>query len=62
MLLTLLNIIIPVFAVTGLGYLFARKRSKTPEMDFINSVNVHLFCPALIFSALLANPVDLGSD
>lgn len=31
-------------------------------MDFINSVNVHLFCPALIFSALLANPVDLASD
>lgn len=62
MLLTLLNIIIPVFAVTGLGYLFARKRSKAPEMDFINSVNVHLFCPMLIFSALLANPVDLGSD
>lgn len=62
MLLTLLNIIIPVFAVTGLGYLFARKRSKAPEMDFINSVNVHLFCPMLIFSALLANPVDLASD
>lgn len=62
MLLTLLNIIVPVFAVTGLGYLFARKREQAPEMDFINSVNVHLFCPALIFSALLANPVDLASD
>lgn len=62
MLLTLLNIIIPVFAVIGMGYLFARKRSRAPEMEFINSVNVHLFCPALIFSALLANPVDLASD
>ena len=62
MFLTLLNIIVPVFAVTGLGYLFARKREQAPEMDFINSANVHLFCPALIFSALLANPVDLASD
>lgn len=61
MLVTLLNIIIPVFAVTGLGYLFARRRGAGPEMDFINTVNVHLFCPALIFSALLANPVDWSS-
>lgn len=62
MLVTLLNIIVPVFAVTGLGYLFARKREQAPDMEFINSVNVHLFCPALIFSALLANPVNLASD
>lgn len=60
MLVTLLNIIVPVFAVTGLGYLFARKRKQAPDMEFINSVNVHLFCPALIFSALLANPVSLA--
>lgn len=58
MLLTLLDIIVPVFAVTGLGYLFARKRQPPPAMEFINTANVQLFCPALIFSALLANPFD----
>lgn len=62
MLITLLNIIIPVFAVTGFGYLFARRLPAAPDMEFINSVNVHLFCPALIFSALLANPVSLLND
>ncbi len=62
MLLTLLNIIVPVFAVAGLGYLFARKREQEPDMGFINTANVFLFCPALIFSAMLANPVNLAAD
>lgn len=61
MLLTLLNILVPVFAIAGLGYLFARRQSSAPNMDFINRVNVNLFCPALIFSALAANPVDVSS-
>lgn len=60
MLLTLINIIIPVFAVSGAGYLFAYRRSQA-EMGFINIINIYLFCPALIFSAMLANPVDISS-
>lgn len=61
MLLTLLNIILPVFAVSGVGYGFARKFAGAPDMDFINRANVSLFCPALIFSAMLAHPLDLAS-
>lgn len=62
MLLTLLNIIIPVFAVTGLGYGFARRSAVQPQLEFVNRVNMQLFCPALIFSALLVNPVSLSND
>ncbi|MFA7437131.1 AEC family transporter [Castellaniella sp.] len=59
MLLTLLNIVLPVFAVATLGFLFGRKPARKPDMAFINHANVMVFCPALVFSALLDNPMDL---
>lgn len=59
MLLTLLNIVLPVFAVAGVGYAFGRRQARTPDMGFVNHANVMVFCPALVFSALLDNPVDL---
>ncbi len=61
MLLTLLNIIIPVFAVAGAGYLFARRQPQAADMGFINGINVQLFCPALIFSVMVTHPVDWAS-
>ncbi|HEX7387634.1 MAG TPA: AEC family transporter [Castellaniella sp.] len=59
MLLTLLNIVLPVFAIAAIGYGFERCQAQPPEMGFINHANVMVFCPALVFSALLDNPVDL---
>lgn len=59
MLLTLLNIVLPVFVVAALGVAFGRRQARTPDMGFINHANVMVFCPALVFSALLDNPVDL---
>lgn len=61
MLLTLLNIVLPVFVIAALGFVFGRRQQTPPDMRFINHANVMLFCPALVFSALLSNPVDLGS-
>lgn len=61
MLITLLNIVIPVLLVSATGFFYGKRQSKAPNMEFINYVNVHLFCPALIFSSLLSNPVDLSS-
>lgn len=61
MLFTLLNTIVPVFAVSGLGYAFVRKCPSAANMDFINRANVSLFCPALVFSAMLAHPLDMAS-
>lgn len=60
MALTLLNIVLPVFAVAALGFAFGRHRGPQAHMGFINQANVMAFCPALVFSALLSNPVDLS--
>lgn len=60
MLFTLLNIVIPVVALTGVGFLMGRRHSARPDMAFINHANVTVFCPALVFSALMANPVSVG--
>lgn len=58
MLLTLLNIVIPVFAVVTVGFVFGRRQGNA-EMGFVNLANVAVFCPALVFSALIKNPVTL---
>lgn len=60
MLLTLLNIVLPVFAIAALGYVFGRRQARHPDMGFINHANVVVFCPALVFSALLDNPMNLS--
>ncbi|CAM5206190.1 AEC family transporter OS=Castellaniella defragrans OX=75697 GN=HNR28_001262 PE=3 SV=1 [Castellaniella defragrans] len=60
MLLTLLNIVLPVFAISALGYGFGRRQARNPDMAFVNHANVMVFCPALVFSALLDNPVNLS--
>ncbi len=59
MFLTLLNIVLSVFAVAALGFAFGRRQARKPDMGFINHANVMVFCPALVFSALVNNPVDL---
>lgn len=59
MLLTLLNIVIPVFVVAAAGYVCGRRQPRVPDMTFINYTNVMVFAPALVFSALVNNPVDL---
>lgn len=56
----LLNIVLPVFALTVLGFAYGRRESISPNMDFINRVNINLFCPALVFSSLTNSPVDLA--
>ena len=61
MLLTLLNIVLPVFAVVAVGYIFGR-RQRNPDMGFVNLANVAVFCPALVFSALIHNPVSLADS
>ncbi|XLU05047.1 hypothetical protein Aeroheme_02177 [Aeromonas sp. DSM 116730] len=52
MLSALLDIVIPVFAVAGLGALYGRLRGGA-ELGYINRANIELFSPALVFSALV---------
>ncbi|MGO1793925.1 MAG: AEC family transporter [Oceanisphaera sp.] len=58
---TLLNIVIPVFAVVAVGFAFGR-RQHNPDMGFVNLANVAVFCPALVFSALIDNPISISSS
>lgn len=58
MFLTLLNIVVPVFAVVAVGFAFGR-RQRHADMGFVNLANVVVFCPALVFSALIQNPVSM---
>jgi len=44
------SIMTPVLSVVLLGFLYARRRN--PDMSVVNRVNMDLFAPALIFSAL----------
>ena len=54
----LLNIVIPVFAVVGLGALYGRLRPGG-ALGYVNRANIELFTPALVFSALVKDPLDL---
>ncbi len=56
----LLNIVIPVFAVAGLGALYGRLRPGG-DLGYINRANIELFSPALVFSALVKYPLDLAA-
>lgn len=61
MLATLINIVVPVFAVVAVGLVFGRRQTNT-DMGFVNLANVLIFCPALVFSALLDNPIRLDAS
>jgi predicted permease len=50
MLIRIVSILFPLFAITALGY-FVGKRLK-PDMSHANKVNMDVFVPALVFAAL----------
>ncbi|MEG3027246.1 MAG: AEC family transporter, partial [Aeromonas sp.] len=56
---TLLDIVIPVFAVVAFGALYGRLRGGA-ELGYVNRANIELFTPALVFSALIKFPLALG--
>lgn len=56
LILRIIGIILPVFAVAGIGYLYGRW--KRPDMTFANQLNMDVFVPALIFWALADKPFD----
>jgi hypothetical protein len=55
--LRILEIIFPLLAIAGIGFLYGRRHR--PEMDVANRLNMEIFVPALIFSALSARSFDV---
>ena len=71
MLLTILNIVFPVFAVIGVGTVWGKLHR--PDLALVNRLNMELFVPALVFAVMagkdfqiaayqqLAEVIDIGA-
>ena len=59
MLIRILEVMIPVIAVAGLGYLYSL-RYRT-DLAGINAISVNVFLPALVFTVMSSQDFDLGS-
>jgi predicted permease len=66
MLLRIVAIIFPIFAIIAAGWLYARYRRNLSgdaggiDMSFANQLNMEIFVPALVFAALLFVPLALA--
>ena len=58
MLLRIVSILFPLFAITALGY-FVGRRMK-PDLSHANKLNMDVFVPALVFGALVGKDFRLG--
>ncbi|MGD2082616.1 MAG: AEC family transporter [Chromatiales bacterium] len=54
----ILLIVFPLFAVVAVGFLYARRHR--PDMSAATQINMGVFVPALVFSALSTRGGDLG--
>ncbi|MBU1236311.1 MAG: AEC family transporter [Gammaproteobacteria bacterium] len=63
MLLRILGIVFPVFAIIAAGWFYARykRRHGGIDMAFANQLNMDVFVPALIFAALATKHLDLAA-
>lgn len=52
MILRILSIVFPVFAIAAIGYVYGRRHN--PELSVANQINMDVFIPALVFGALAA--------
>ena len=51
------SIVFPIFAIVLAGFLYGR--ANKPDMRFANQLNMDIFVPALVFSALASKSFDL---
>ncbi|MDB5762805.1 MAG: family transporter [Herminiimonas sp.] len=58
------SIILPVFAIIGVGYVYARLRGETVKSDMaaVNRVSMEVLCPLLVFTALAARDFDVAHN
>jgi predicted permease len=60
MLLRIISIVFPIFIIVLVGYLYGRQHR--PEMLAANRLNMEVFMPALIFSALASKSFNLADN
>ncbi len=53
------GIVFPIYCVVAVGYAYGRW--KKPDMGVANQINMDIFVPALVFSALAAKSFNLGA-
>jgi malate permease and related proteins len=60
----ILEIILPVFIMVGIGYLYARIRGQQARADLagMNRINIDILCPLLVFTALAAKDFDIANN
>lgn len=57
--LRIVSILFPMFALVGVGYAYGRRHAA--DMSVANHLNMEIFVPALIFSALATKSFDLAT-
>ena len=57
MLLRIVSILFPLFAIVGVGFLVARR--KKPDLTAANTLNMDVFTPALVFGVLAGKDFHL---
>ena len=62
-LLRIVSIVFPIFAVIAIGWLYARYRRTRGGIDmaFANELNMDVFVPALVISAMVTKSFELAS-
>jgi predicted permease len=60
MLFRIVSIVFPIFIIVLVGYAYGRRHS--PEMQAANRLNMEVFLPALIFSALAGKTFNLADN
>ena len=60
----IIEIILPVFFMAGIGYAYARIRGEQARNDIsaVNRVTMDVLCPLLVFTALAAKDFDLANN
>ena len=59
MLIRIVEILFPLFAITALGYLVGRRMK--PDLSQANKLNMDVFVPALVFAALANKAFDVAA-
>ena len=59
MLLRIIEILFPMFAITALGY--GVGRTLQPDLSHANKLNMDVFVPALVFAALANKALDISA-